>query len=433
MSNESLRQANNIKAGIFVTVSLIIGLVVIFLLGDLWTLFFGSPMTRYSTSYTVRDGVSYLQAGSGVRIGGISLGKVDSVTLDETKTGPIKKIDVEFSIPTGIPLYSNAVATIQSGLISADSYISFSSLGFDEPSNSAGRNEEAGELLKPGGYFVGKGSAGILGALVGAEGSDSIELFLDSIASISGRLREDGYVLKWVLGAPSALEIQDLVRNADLFVADFQRKWDESWSAEVDSIVSNLESSVANLDEVISQNQESFYEIVENVRSVTQEANATWKPQLTAIFADGKTTLDNVDVMIADLKSRSPLMFDNFGDTLAQLNVASLQLNRAIAEVSANPWRLLYRPTDKEYSNELLYEAARNFSFGAADLKSAAGSMQRLLDARGDRLGSDDEDLLLIRRNLVESFQRYERAQQQLMEILRGEGTGSAPAKSGGS
>ena len=112
MSNESLRQANNVKAGIFVTISLVIALIVIFLLGDLWTLFFGSPMTRYNTSYTVKDGVSYLQAGSGVRIGGINLGKVDSVNLDEATKGPVRKIDVEFSIPTNIPIYSNAIATI---------------------------------------------------------------------------------------------------------------------------------------------------------------------------------------------------------------------------------------------------------------------------------------------------------------------------------
>ena len=78
----------------------------------------------------------------------------------------------------------------------------------------------------------------------------------------------------------------------------------------------------------------------------------------------------------------------------------------------------------------------------AAHLRTIAGpayrqriiTLQRLLDARGDQLGADDEDLLLIRRNLVESFQRYERAQQQLMDILRGDdATDSSSAGSGGS
>ena len=47
--------------------------------------------------------------------------------------------------------------------------------------------------------------------------------------------------------------------------------------------------------------------------------------------------------------------------------------------------------------------------------------MQRVLDARGGESAVEDEDLLIIRDNLIESFHRYERAQQQLMEILRGE------------
>ncbi len=434
MSNESLRQANNVKAGIFVTISLVIALIVIFLLGDLWTLFFGSPTTSYATSYTVRDGVSYLQTGSDVRIGGIKLGTVDSVVLDESTTDIDRKIDVTFSIPTTIPLYSNAIATIQSGLISADSYIAISSLGYDEANQPEDQEGPPGKRLEAGGYFTGKGSAGMLGSLVGARSSDNIEVFLANIATLSGRFTQDGYVLKWVLGAPSAVEIQDVVQNVDRFVQDFRDNWDSAWSDEISSILDNLDSSMTGIDEIIVENKASFDEIVENVRSVTAEADSNWKPQLTAIFADGRTTLENVDSVVADFRRRSPLLFDNLGDTLAQLNVASQQLNRAIAEVSANPWRLLYRPTDKEYSNELLYEAARNFSFGASDLKSAAGSMQRLLDARGDQLGADDEDLLLIRRNLVESFQRYERAQQQLMDILRGDdATDSSSAGSGGS
>ena len=59
--------------------------------------------------------------------------------------------------------------------------------------------------------------------------------------------------------------------------------------------------------------------------------------------------------------------------------------------------------------------------------------MHRLLDARGDQLGPDDEDFQFIRQNLIDSFQRYERAQQQLMEILRGDGSGTGSTASDGS
>ena len=53
------------------------------------------------------------------------------------------------------------------------------------------------------------------------------------------------------------------------------------------------------------------------------------------------------------------------------------------------------------------------------------------MDARGDDLTSNDQDFILIRQNLIDSFERYQRAQQQLMEILRGEGTVSDDGRSG--
>jgi hypothetical protein len=78
-------------------------------------------------------------------------------------------------------------------------------------------------------------------------------------------------------------------------------------------------------------------------------------------------------------------------------------------------------------TNELLYEASRNFVFGAADLKSAAASMDRLVNARGDELSTEMRDFKLVRDNLNAAVSRYERAQTQLSQVLQG--TTTPPAK----
>ncbi|MCH2132905.1 MAG: MlaD family protein [Phycisphaerales bacterium] len=462
MSNESLRQANNVKAGIFVIVALIVGLVVVFLLGNLWDKFFGPPLTPYRTTFTVMNGVGYLQTGSEVRIGGIKVGRVEAVTFDETKDGALERIDVTFAIPTSIPLYSNAVATIKSGLISADSFVAITSVGFDENNRGPEEKGPAGTRLSENERFAGTGAPGMLGALLGPKGAakteeiitnirdltaklndedgmmvalfgeeatEDVDTFLANLDEISTRMKTDGYVLKWVFGAPTAEEVQNAIKNVDTVIADIQSNWSATWSNEVDRILASVDSLSANADQIVADNKESINQIVADIKSVTNEARETWSPELTAVFSKASSTLDDVQVVVADVRAQAPLMIDNVGDALANVNVASQQLNRAIAEVSASPWRLLYRPTDKEYTNELLYEAARNFSFGAADLKSAAGSMQRLLDARGSTLNGDDQDFMMIRDNLVESFRRYERAQQQLMEILRGEDPVDATAE----
>ena len=105
--------------------------------------------------------------------------------------------------------------------------------------------------------------------------------------------------------------------------------------------------------------------------------------------------------------------------TLANVLLAAQQLNQLLGEVKTSPWRLLYRPTDKQLGQELIYEASRNFVFGAADLKSAAGAMERLLEARGASLTADDAQLEALRSNLMDSADRYQRAQEQLMELLK--------------
>ena len=70
------------------------------------------------------------------------------------------------------------------------------------------------------------------------------------------------------------------------------------------------------------------------------------------------------------------------------------------------PRRLLYRPTDKQLAQELIYSASRNFVFGAADLKIRGQSMQRFMEASG-AVDADDPQLEVIRRNLIDGG--YER------------------------
>ena len=230
MSNESLRQANNVKAGVFVTIALFVGLFVIFLLGDLWTVFFGPSMNTYETSYAVVDGVSYLQKGSEVRVGGIKTGVVEQVSFELDGKKPIEMIQVRFSLPENILLYSNAVAVVKSGLISADSFIAISSLGFDEANRPRNDSGISGSLLKSGDEFKGTNGGGMLASLLGTQATADVNSFLDMLNQVSRKMKQEGYVLKWVLGAPSAREVQDVIKNLDVVMADFQQKWQGQWS-----------------------------------------------------------------------------------------------------------------------------------------------------------------------------------------------------------
>ena len=61
---------NNVKAGVFVFISVVTCVVVLFALGGLWGAITGPGMTSYRMSFAVNEGVGYLSPGSIVRLGG---------------------------------------------------------------------------------------------------------------------------------------------------------------------------------------------------------------------------------------------------------------------------------------------------------------------------------------------------------------------------
>ena len=186
---------NNVKAGCFVVAALATGLVVIFVLGDIWNRVLGPATTDYRASFQISDGVVYLNSGSEVRLGGVGIGQVHRVEL-VTSADPVRTIDIEFDIPSDIALYSNAVATIQSGLISSDSFVQISSVGWDQANRSTGDRGEPGTRLAEGDVLVGTPTGGMLGAMLGPETSAAVQKTVDHIETITAGLRDDGRVLE---------------------------------------------------------------------------------------------------------------------------------------------------------------------------------------------------------------------------------------------
>lgn len=419
--------ANNVKAGVFVLVSLAIGLAVIFILGDLWNKLFGLPETTYRVSFTVRDGVGRLQKGSVVRVGGLNVGSVEGVSLDHNQD-PLLGVDVVFSLPSDLALYSNAEAMVQSGLISSDSMLAISSVGWDESHRPDGVPGAAGMRLASGDLLVGTPAGGMLGAMLGPESSQKLASTLDSIAEVTERLRVDGALLQWVLGQTAAGDMQKSLVNLEGLMARIRLDWEGQdgqggWSKEITAVMASAETLgniIDAVDSFVNENEANFQSIVNNANATMYEIESTAVPKLTEMLTNGDEAIDDARRSLAEIEAHMPLWTDRIGTLLADLNLAAQQLDLLMQEVRNAPWRLLYQPSEQAVSNELLYEASRNFLFGAADLKSASASLARLVKAHDGVPGTDDRDFQIVRDNLMKSVQRYERAQKQLADILQG-------------
>ena len=135
-------------------------------------------------------------------------------------------------------------------------------------------------------------------------------------------------------------------------------------------------------------------------------------------IANLDASLESARATLMSLEARWPLWASAVGNTLANLDLTGQQMSLMVQELRNSPWRLLYRPTADEARREMLYEASRNFVFGAADLRSALQSLDRLVKDHGDA-AADMPAWALLKQNLEAASKRYTNAQQQLDAVLQ--------------
>ena len=370
--------SQNIKAGSFVLAGVVLAIASVFVLSNTWASIFGSPMNTYSVTYPVLEGVGYLATGSPVRIGGISAGTIDGVHLDQTGA-PVESIAVTFTLPADIELFSNAVILVKSALVGNTSSLDIVSVGFDAARTPPGARGASGTSVAAGGTLTGTLSGGLLGALLGPAGANSTTSTLTNIEAISAKLRRNGELLPWALGDSAASSVT-------------------TGMTDMGTIMQRLSTNGEVLTWLLGESSST------SVRDALASAHDT----------------------LGSLQAHWPLWAEAIGTTLANLDLTGQQLNLMVQELRNSPWRLLYRPTAQEASNELLYEASRNFVFGAADLKSAVTGMDRLVEKHGEASAAQPA-FALLRENLLQAAKRYERAEQQLMQVLQKTDDAKAP------
>ncbi len=370
--------SQNLKAGSFVLIGIALTIAVIFILSNAWGAMFGDRKVSYTVVYPVADGVHYLSKGSGVRLGGLLVGGIEAVVLDHEQD-PVEQVKVTFSIPANLELYTNAQVIVSSALIGNISYLNIVSVGWGKGSQPMGDKGTVGTPLIAGGTLAGTVSTGMIDMILGTAGAADTNATLSNIAAITEKLRGDGELLPWAIGDVPA----------------------QSFSQGINAMGRTM------------QKLESNGEVLKWALGDSSAANVG-------------SSLTAVQQTLTSLEGHWPLWSSAVGSTLANLDLSGQQLNLMMKELRTSPWRLLYRPTQAEASNELLFEASRNFVFGAADLRSAAKSMDRLLEAHGDAAESSPA-FALLKDNLLQAASRYEHAQQQLEQILKATKANAAP------
>ena len=199
----------------------------------------------------------------------------------------------------------------------------------------------------------------------------------------------------------------------------------DKWIASIDKITEAAETALETASAMLQENRADVREAVAAAREALNHARAVTKAVRDQTLDKIHDALDKARLAVADvrgvagdLKTLTVTQRPVLERTIANARIVSDQLKLAAIEIRRSPWRLLYKPTDKELETDNLYDAARSFALAASTLDSTSESLRVMLEQHKDRIGQDDPDLQLMLDNLHQTFDKFIEAERAFWDAL---------------
>lgn len=403
-------QKENVKAGLFVLMGIVLGIAILFILTDFRALTEKRQPVR--VFYRLGDGLRGLKVGAQVTLGNVPVGEVVEIA-DFVRDGQLLGQVVMFEIPAKYEVKSNATVMLDVPTFGAGTKLNITSLGTTGTygpdavlDGAIATNPLAQDVMTNAG--------------IAAQQREQVKQIIANLAAITDGLKTE---LPEITGGAKRVlgKVEPLIDRADVAVKDVQliladaRKMtatlqDRSamWFERVDDITIAVQSTMNRIDNLTKDKDPIIRETAENLRELVARLNDEVAPQLAAILDDTRAVSAETRVAIT---GQRPVI----ERTLANLQLASGQLKLTMIELRRSPWRLLYRPDKAEIANDNLYDAARSFALGASALDSAAASLRVV----ADQPGGDEARVKAILVYLDALFARFKEAEQEFWSRMQ--------------
>jgi ABC-type transporter Mla subunit MlaD len=419
-------QRNTFFTGLFITAAILASVVIVIILsGVLDTL----GTRAYLVRFDLAANVGGLQPGAEVRLGGRRIGVVTDVAFERDGEGEMARVEgvvVTLRVNNDIALREDARAYLELPLLGAQGVINFPTLG--EGDRLADGGAVTGQLAPPS--FLAQ-------AGFGDDERSAVRNILDRTSSFADRLDSIGE------GA------QATVDDTRAIVRDARTSWDERWSARVDRVTENLDTTAARgpeladdldarLEEVrsllasaqssLDDNRASVDETIENVRASSKDVRSfasrldgELNDRFLELLDTGENELEKAGESVAEVGRFIEEQRPNLRKTLGNFRLASDQLRDTLVEVRRSPWRLLYRPDTRELEYELLYDAARTYAGALSDLRASSEALREVMRGEGGASSVDRARLDDLIERLDDAFEGYESAEGLFIETINQE------------
>ena len=215
------------------------------------------------------------------------------------------------------------------------------------------------------------------------------------------RLRTDCVLLPQssVMGGQVVLSIEDLGQQGDIInngqTVDLLLADSVMDALKREFNPNDPESFFARLIKDISGITEQIQEMIAKVDSALETAQATMK---------------NIKELIED--ERIDSIISNISEVGVNLKLTSQEVRRA-------PWKLLYKPKQKEYKIQALLDSAGAFAAGAERLDNTAMRLNKLVTASDSKSWGDIDKIESMVSELEASFEQFQKAEKKFWEELK--------------
>jgi phospholipid/cholesterol/gamma-HCH transport system substrate-binding protein len=405
------RDRNALRAGIFILVSTALVIGVVIAIKGTEQIF--EPKQEVVISFPLAADVGGLRRGDDLRIGGYKVGAVGNIELQEIEDPAKTHADVHVSLPRKYVLRKDARVMIQT-TFTGQSWINVESLGSAPPL-------AAGDRLagRPAAFTSLVNALGQVGPELHGAVSDFRQTTIPKTNAAVDQVRE------------MAKTYQEAGQDAKLVVGKVKGKIDPL-SDKTAAFLDRGAEMMVKVRDLFGDVTVDFRTAVANVREATQ----TIKEKLPGLLGNMdqavvklSNTIDSLDLTLKDAKvavtdargamaSIHDVIVNNRGKLdgiIDSLKTTSDNLKGASSEVRRSPWRLLYKPSDKEQANFKVITTAREFADGASELNEAAMALRDA--ARNPHTKPEQIDLLLKR--LDQQFRNFKGVEGELWKDLK--------------
>ncbi len=418
---------NNVIAGLFVVGAMILSVAISVAVSGVQKRLV--PTTPYTVVFNLADGAAGLKTGSPVMLGGQEVGRVVNIGFarEGGEGGKPRGVLVSIVVNSSITLYKDAWAFLERPLLGSMSAINFSRVGGDPDKEHPER--PIAPVLQAGDTLTGviAPPAFLAQAGFGPDQAKQVQRIFSDVEEAIGKLRGMTERVDRDL-EPSLKSFRQTLSDVNDITGDARKRWTETWSGEVDSVLSKADKAADQLNTTLSHadqlildaqkaiddNRPALDRSLANIDAAMARLKDEGVGKLSDALDTGKAGAEEFKALSTEVRQTLQAEAPNIQKFMGNLRLTADELKLMSIELRRNPWRLLYSPKTKELEAELFYDAARTYAEAVSDLRAAGESLEAA--SKGNL--ADRESLAHMHERLDEAFKRYQDAEKELLKRM---------------